>query len=160
MCDNKTYFDTVTKCDGGLVTFGDDSTSRVVGKCNIRYQGLPNPTDVLLVEGLKANLISISQLCDAQHQVQFSKIECSIFDKNGTCVMKVACTSDNCYRNTLGNGIFCNSTKLDETKLWHQRLGPVNFNDLSRFFSSKLICGILKLEKITSCICRPCQLEK
>ena len=65
MCGNKTYFDTVTKCDGGLVTFGDGSPSRVVGKGNIRSHGLPNLNDVLLVEGLKANLISISQLCDA-----------------------------------------------------------------------------------------------
>ena len=100
MCANKAFFNIVTKCDGGLVTFGDGSTSRVVGKGNIRSQGLPNLTDVLLVEGLKANLISISQLCDAQHQVQFFKIECSIFDKNGTYVMKDVCTSDNCYEIT------------------------------------------------------------
>ena len=69
MCGNTTFFDTVTKCDGGLVTFGDGSTSRVVRKGNRRSQGLPNFTDVLLVESLKANLISISQLCDAQYQV-------------------------------------------------------------------------------------------
>ena len=36
ICDNKAYFDTVTKCDGGTVTFGDRSTSKVLGKCNIR----------------------------------------------------------------------------------------------------------------------------
>ena len=64
MCGNKVYFDIVTKCDGGIVTFGDGNTSRVIEKCNIRFQGLPNLTDVLLVDGLKANLISISQLCD------------------------------------------------------------------------------------------------
>ena len=41
---NKVFFDTVTKCDGGLVTFGDGSTSKVVEKSNIRSQeleGLP-----------------------------------------------------------------------------------------------------------------------
>ena len=59
----------MTKCDGGLVTFGDDGTSKVVEKDNIRFQGLPNLTDVLLVEDLKTNLINISQLCDARHQV-------------------------------------------------------------------------------------------
>ena len=62
---NKAFFDNVTKCDGDLVTFGDGSTSRVVGKGNIRSQGLPYLSDVLLVKVLKANLISISQLCDA-----------------------------------------------------------------------------------------------
>ena len=73
MCGNKVFFDTVTKCDIGLETFGDGSTSGVVEKHNIRSQGLPNLTDVLLVKGLNANLISIDQLCDAQYQVQFLK---------------------------------------------------------------------------------------
>ena len=60
MCGNRAFFNNVTKCDGGLVTFGDGSTFKVVGKDNIRYQGLSNLTDVLLIEGLKGNLISIS----------------------------------------------------------------------------------------------------
>ena len=62
MCENKAFFDTVTKCDGVLVTFGDGSTSKVVGKGNVRSQGIRYTTckDVLQVEGLKANLISIS----------------------------------------------------------------------------------------------------
>ena len=136
MCSNKVFFDNVTKCDGGLVIFGDGSTFKVVEKCNIRSQGLPNLTNVLLVEGLKANLISISQLCDAQHQVQFFKTECFIFDKDGTCVMKGVSTYNNCYRITSESGIMCNSAKLNETELWHQRLGHVNFNDLSKLSSS------------------------
>ena len=88
------------------MTLGDGSTSKVIGKGNISSQRLPSPTDILLVEDLKANHISISQLCDAQHQVQFFKTECSIFDKNGVCVMKGAHTSDNCYGITSGSGIF------------------------------------------------------
>ena len=32
MCGNKAIFSTITKCDGGLVTFGDGNTSRVVEK--------------------------------------------------------------------------------------------------------------------------------
>ena len=67
MCGNKAYFDTVIKCDGGLVTFRDGSTSRVREKGNIRSQRLSNLNDVFLVESFKVNLISMSQLCDAQH---------------------------------------------------------------------------------------------
>ena len=74
--------------------------------------------------------------------------------------MKGACTSDDCYEITSEIDIICNSTKLDETKLCHQRLGHINFIDLSRLFSSELICGISKLEKITNCVCGPCQLGK
>ena len=71
MCGDKSYFDTVTKCDGGLVTFGYGSTSKVIGKGNIKTQGIPNLNDVLLVDGLKANFINISQLCDAHYQAYF-----------------------------------------------------------------------------------------
>ena len=42
MCGNKIFFNTVTKCDRGLITFDDDNTFRVVEKCKIRSQGLPN----------------------------------------------------------------------------------------------------------------------
>ena len=74
--------------------------------------------------------------------------------------MKGARTSDNCYGITSESGITYNSAKLDETELWHQRLGHVNFNDLSRLSSSELIRGIPKLRKNTSCVRRPCQLKK
>ena len=70
--------------------------------------------------------------------------------------MKGARTSDNCYGITSGSGIVCNSAKQDETEMWHQRLGHVNFNDLSRLSSSELIRGIPKLKKITSYVCELC----
>jgi len=35
------------------------------------------------VEGLKANLLSISQLCDDNLVVQISKKECNVFNNNG-----------------------------------------------------------------------------
>ena len=46
------------------VTFGDGVTANVPGKGNLCVPGLLKLTNVWLVEGLKANLISISQLCD------------------------------------------------------------------------------------------------
>ena len=82
-----------------------------------------------------------------------------LIKKNGTCVMKGARTSDNFYEITSESGITCNSAKLHKTKLWHQILGHINFDDLSKLFSSKLIHGIPKLRKITSCVCESCQLK-
>jgi len=39
--------------------------------------------EALYVEELKVNLLSISQFCDSDLMVQFSKNECNIFDSNG-----------------------------------------------------------------------------
>ena len=39
------------------------------------------------MEGLKANLISISQIYEKEFNVQFSQNVCKVFDLNGKCVM-------------------------------------------------------------------------
>ncbi|KAI3455032.1 hypothetical protein Pfo_011695 [Paulownia fortunei] len=48
----------------GHVTFGDGQKGRILAKGVLNIKGLPKLKKVLHVEGLKANLISISQLCD------------------------------------------------------------------------------------------------
>lgn len=71
---------------------------------------MPQFVDVLLVDGLKANLISISQLCDSNYTVLFSKENCKILVVNGNFVMirkglliiviqllKTPHPTDNCY---------------------------------------------------------------
>ena len=47
---------------GGNVTFGNGSKSQIKGKGIISPLGLPNIANVLYVEGLRVNLLSISQI--------------------------------------------------------------------------------------------------
>jgi len=61
------------------------------------YTGLPILNDVFLVEGLAADLISISQLCDQGLKVMFTKTTCFVTDENNNVVMKGDRSSDNCY---------------------------------------------------------------
>ena len=42
--------------------------------------------DVWYVDGLKANLLSISQICDNGLNVLFTKYECEILDGGGDCM--------------------------------------------------------------------------
>ena len=58
---------------GGNVTFGDGSKSQIKGKGTISLTGLPNIANVLYVEGLRVNLLSISQICDQDFMVLFLK---------------------------------------------------------------------------------------
>ena len=51
---NKSYFTSLEKYEGGIVTFGDGGTSRVIGKGSISVAGLHKLNNVLLVDGLKA----------------------------------------------------------------------------------------------------------
>ena len=63
----------------------------------MNVEGFPYLKDVLLVEGLKANLISIRQLCDDDLRVSFDKLSCEVLNRANTCVMEGIRSKDNCY---------------------------------------------------------------
>ena len=59
--------------------------------------GLSVFEDVWYVNGLKANSLSISQICDNGLNVLFTKYECEILDGGGDCMGVGVRTADNCY---------------------------------------------------------------
>lgn len=81
MTGNKSLFTSLESCDGGSVKFGDGSKSKIIDKGTVSIRGMSNLTNVFLVNVLKANLLSISQLCDSRHEVHFSLNKCVIVDK-------------------------------------------------------------------------------
>ena len=78
MTGNQSAFTTFTPKEDGVVTFGDNGKGKIIGQGNIGKDPFPNIEDVLLVEGLKHNLISISQLCDNGYKVTFDKNTCIV----------------------------------------------------------------------------------
>jgi len=48
----------------GHVTYGDNNKGRILRRGSVRDKSILLIHDVLYVEGLKHNLLSISQLCD------------------------------------------------------------------------------------------------
>ncbi|XP_010556525.1 PREDICTED: uncharacterized protein LOC104825833 [Tarenaya hassleriana] len=98
---------------GGNVTFGDGRKGKILGKGNMNASGLPTLTDVNVVEGLKANLISISQLCDSGLQVHFTKDVCLVTNSLNKCVLTGKRTPSNCYT----------WDDQSRTELWHQSRG-------------------------------------
>ncbi|KAG9442463.1 hypothetical protein H6P81_018317 [Aristolochia fimbriata] len=84
--------------DGGQVTFGDGAKGAVIGRGRLKVDGLPKLENVLLVNGLKANLLSISQLCDQNLHVRFTKEGCVVEDDRRQSILERTRTSDNCYK--------------------------------------------------------------
>jgi hypothetical protein len=93
MTGDKTLLKEVQMGRGGRIIYGDGSQSKVIGKRLINILGLGASQEALYVEGLKANLLSISQFYDNDLDIQFSKKECNIFYNNG----RRERTVDNCY---------------------------------------------------------------
>lgn len=137
---------------GGKVTFGGGSKGKIVGIGILSIPGLPNLRNVLHVEGLTANLISISQLCDDNWQVRFNKNSCEVYNKDNACLLKGVRSSDNCYlaneKTDEKTDKKCNSAKIDNTYLWHQKLGHTNFCNLDKLTKVDVVQGLPKLTKV------------
>ena len=85
MKGNKEFLTNLQPCNLESMTFGDGDKGTVIGSGLLKVLSMPKLENVLLVNGLKVNLISISQLCDHNFFVQFTKDKCSVIDSTNTC---------------------------------------------------------------------------
>jgi len=69
------------------MTYGDNNKGRILGSGVISVGASFNIHNVLIVEGLKHNLISISQLCDKGIKVVFQPNHWLIYDACGSIVL-------------------------------------------------------------------------
>ena len=109
--------------------------------------------NVLLVENLKPNLLSVSQTCDLQHICIFDSKKCEIRKidlgkLDGTAVR----TSSNVY--ILENEEQCNMSQIDESMLWHRRTRHLNFNNLVKIRKKGLVRNLPKIIKPPNYVCR------
>ena len=89
MTRDESKFAFLTKRKRGYVTFGDNAKGRIIGQGNIGNDTSSLIESVLLVDGLKHNLLSISQLCDKGFKVIFEASHCIIKDiQNGVVERK------------------------------------------------------------------------
>ena len=116
--------------------------------------------DVLYIKGLKVNLLCITQICDEDFLVQFSKKGCVIIDEEGIQVLEGNKTIDNCYGVVPMSKISCRSAHVDVLELWHQRLGHANFKQVAKISKLETIEGLPKFGKVEKIICGACQIGK
>ncbi|MCH83415.1 gag-protease polyprotein, partial [Trifolium medium] len=117
----KKHLTEVKSHSNGYVISSDGRKGRIKGICKLAIPGLPCLDDVLLVEGLITNLISISQLCDQGLDVHCNNSECIISNKDQEVLMKGSKTRNKCYlwipHNKSQQGL---SVKEDNTKMSHK----------------------------------------
>ena len=65
------------------------------------------------------NLLSISQICDQDFMVLFSKEKSLVMDESRKKLISSVCTLDNCYGLVPNADIACNSIHLPNEDLWH-----------------------------------------
>eukprot|EP00253_Pinus_taeda_P027208 PITA_27208 len=84
--------------EGKKVSFGNDTPAAIKGKGNAKLQDTVKAGNVLYVDGLKHNLLSVSQMYDNGTEVIFRSDGCSVRDLDiGRTVLKGKRTPNNLY---------------------------------------------------------------
>ncbi|XP_075499843.1 uncharacterized protein LOC142538405 [Primulina tabacum] len=155
MTGSKDHLIDYVELRSGHVTYGGGAKRRFAGKGTLNVDGLPNLHNVLYVEWLNSNLISISQLCDDGLHVKFDKDNCEVFDNSNTRILTGTRSADNCYQ--LGEDLVCNHSKVSELNLWHQKLGHANFKTLKNLGKYDAVRCMPNLSSGIPYVCGACQ---
>ncbi|GJV11880.1 ribonuclease H-like domain-containing protein [Tanacetum coccineum] len=172
MTGNKDFLTDYQDIDGGFVAFGGGTRGgKITGKGKIRTDKL-DFEDVFFVKELNFNLFSVSQMCDKKNNVLFTETEClvlspdfKLLDKNQV-LLRVPKQS-NMYsfdlRNVVPSGdltcLFINAT-IDDSKLWHRRIGHVNFKTMNKLVKGNLVRGLPSKIFVNDHTCVACQKGK
>ncbi|GJZ22546.1 putative ribonuclease H-like domain-containing protein [Tanacetum coccineum] len=172
MTGNMSYLTDYEEIDGGYVTFGGNPKGgKITGRGTIKTGNL-DFENVYFVRELKFNLFSVSQMCDKKNSVLFNDTECIVLSPNfkltneSQVLLKVP-RKNNMYSVDLNNivpkgGLTCLLAKAtsDESKLWHRRLGHINFKTMNKLIKRNLVRGLPSKLFKNNQTCVACQKEK
>ncbi|GJX61588.1 putative ribonuclease H-like domain-containing protein [Tanacetum coccineum] len=126
---------------------------KITGKGKIRT-GKLDFEDVYFMKELKFNLFSVSQMCDKKNSVLFTETECLVLSPDfklldeSQVLLKIP-RQNNMYsfdlKDVVPSGdltcLFAKAT-IDESNLWHRRLGHINFKTMNKLVRGNLVRGL------------------
>ncbi|GJZ09548.1 retrovirus-related pol polyprotein from transposon TNT 1-94 [Tanacetum coccineum] len=148
----------------GTVRFENDQVAKIMGYGDYQ-QGNVIISRVYYVEGLRHNLFSVGQFCDADLEVAFQKNTCFIQNLEGVDLLSGS-RDTNLYTISLDDMLktspICLLSKASKTKswLWYCRLSHLNFSTLNKLAKDGLARGIPKLKFHKDHLCSACALGK
>jgi transposase InsO family protein len=155
MIGDKNMFLTLKKERDGSMLFGNDNSTGIIGRGTIKLGSKDaKEENVLLVEDMKKNLLSVSQMCDQGHKLVFDSKKCEI-RKEGSCklVATTIRTPKNIYvLNEIGKERCCIGNK-NESWLWHRRMDHMNFDNLFKIIRKEAVKEIPEISKPTNTLC-------
>ena len=159
MTRDKSKFIDLNKTKTETVIFGNDNRANIIGKGTVNLGTQKGREEnVLLVEDMTHNLLSVSQICDHGPTCVFDSKGCEIV-KQGTnkVVATTTRTPQNIYILDRVNQVKCCISKEDESWLWHRRLGHIKFENLVKISRSKVVREMPEITKPVNTMCKQCQ---
>ena len=146
------------------ITFGDNSKSKAIGQGKVAISNDHSISNVLLVESLNFNLLSVAQLCDLGFHCLFSKEGVLVLNKNDQSLIFKGFRFQNLYLVDFSSNASCISTcllaKVSLGWLWHRRLGHVGMSTLKKLFKNGLVVGLKDVRFEKDKLCSACQAGK
>jgi hypothetical protein len=160
MIGKESMFKSLDKNDNGgfnSITFGDNSKGDVMGLGKVAISNDKSLFNVLLVDTLNLNLLSVAQLCDLGYRCIFDKEYVEVVSKEQANLIfkgfqdgSLYLVDFNASESQLSS---CLIGKSRKGWLWHRRLGHVGMKQLNKLVKHDLVRG---LHDVTFGEDRPC----
>jgi transposase InsO family protein len=156
---DKDRFVTLNIENDGSISFGNDNSVKIIGKGTVKLGSKDTMAEnVLLVENMKHNLLSVSQMYDQGYTILFNSKKCEIRKEGyGRLLVTAIRTPNNIYiLNEIGKERCCLG-KEDESCLWHRRMGQMHFDNLVKINKNEAVRQMPEISKLANTICKHCQ---
>ena len=163
MIENKSWFRNLRSKNSGVVKFANSIKSKIVSIGNVGKNNSDLITDVMLVEGLTYNFLSISQFYDQGYRVVIEPSRCIIKDSTSDKIILTA-RCDNTYvlyvDDLLDQNVKCLASFVDEKWMWHKKLSHAHMRLISEISQKELVKGLPKISFDIESTCEFCQRGK
>lgn len=132
----------------GVVSFGDGSNVRIEGKGSVCFVCKNGETrtieDVYYIPTLRNNIMSLGQLAEGGNRIIIKGELMWVYDSQDTLFMKVKRSQNRLYKIIINTTqpVCLLSKQVDESKLWHVRMGHVNYHALSLMKKDNMVNGM------------------
>jgi hypothetical protein len=146
------------------IIFGDNSKGDVIGLGKVAITLEHSISDVLHVDSLSYNLLSVSQLCEKGFNCLFTDKGVEVFSREDSSIVftgrlknKLYLVDFNKSEPTLET---CLVAKSSMGWLWHRRLAHVGMRNLAKLQKDNHILGLTNIDFDKDRICSACQAGK
>ena len=160
MTGEKLNFFSLAATQGGSVAFGKGKSETIIGIGKTGESLSHSIEDIYLVDGLKHNLLSMSQLCDKDNLVVFTSNRCLVVNVDTGDIVLRGKRHKNVYNVCISslpqNILTCLSALDDDAILWHKRLGHASLSLLNKLVSKDLVVGLPTIKYNDGKVCNAC----
>jgi hypothetical protein len=146
------------------IVFGDSGKSEVIGIGNISITDHQSLSNVLLVDSLSYNLLSVSQLCGMGYDYLFTNVDVKILRSEDSSVAFTGRLKDRLYLVDFTTSKVapetCLVAKSDKGWLWHRRQAHVGMRNLATLQKYNHFIGLTNVVFEKERVCGTCQAGK